>query len=270
MSIKSVMPSNHLICCPLLLPPSTFPSIRVFSSASAVHIRSPKYWSFSFSISPSNEYSGLISFESENESTQLCPTLCDPMDSSPPGPSVHRILQARILEWVAISFSRGSSREIEPRSPTLQADSLPAGPPGKCNFSISSVQSLSRVWLFVTPWTAALQASLSEHVNTDTFSRCCCCSAAKPCPTLCDPMDYGTPGSSVLHYLLEFAQIYVHWVSDAIQPSHSLSSPSPPALNLSQHQGLFQWISSSHQVARVLELQLQHHSFQWIFRVNFL
>jgi len=132
MSIKSVMPSNHLIlCCPLLPPPSTFPSIRVFSSESAIHIRSPKCWSFSFSISPSNEYSGLISFESENESTQLCPTLCDPMDSSPPGSSVHGILQARILEWVAISFSRASSLEIEPRSPTLQADSLPPEPPGK-------------------------------------------------------------------------------------------------------------------------------------------
>ena len=63
MSIKSVMPSNHLILChPLLLPPSIFPSIRVFSSESAFHIRWPKYWSFSFSISPSNEYSGLISF----------------------------------------------------------------------------------------------------------------------------------------------------------------------------------------------------------------
>ena len=126
------MPSNHLIpCCPLLLLPSIFPSIRVFPSESALHIRSPKYWSFSFSIGPSNEYSGLISFESENESTQLCPTLCDPVDSSPPGSSVHGILQARILEWVAISFSRRSSLEIEPRSPTLQADSLSPEPPGK-------------------------------------------------------------------------------------------------------------------------------------------
>ena len=131
MSIKSVMPSNHLIFCrPLLLLPSTFPSIRVFSNESAVHIRSPKYWSFSFSISPCNEYSGLISFERENEGIQSCPTLCDPMDSSPPGSSVHGILHARILEWVAISFSRGSSLEIEPRSPTLQ-ETLPCEPPGK-------------------------------------------------------------------------------------------------------------------------------------------
>ena len=71
----------------------------------------------------------------------------------------------------------------------------------------------------------------------------------------------------VLHHLSDFAQIHVHWVSDAIQPSYPLSSPSPPAFNLSQHQDLFQWVGSSHQVAKVLELQDQ--SFQWIFRVDF-
>ena len=71
----------------------------------------------------------------------------------------------------------------------------------------------------------------------------------------------------VLHNLSEFAQTHVHWVSDAIQPSHPLSSPSPLALNLSQHQDLFQWVVSLHQVAKVLQLQLQHQSFQWIFRI---
>ena len=90
------------------------------------------------------------------------------------------------------------------------------------------VQLLSRVWLFVTPWTVF----------------------------------------PVFHYLPEFAQVHVHWVSDAIQPSHSLS-PSFPALNVSQHQSLFQWVGTSHQVAEVLELQLKHQSFQWIFRVDF-
>ena len=80
-------------------------------------------------------------------------------------------------------------------------------------------------------------------------------------------LNHSIPASPVLQYLPEFAQIHVHWVSDAIQPSHLLSSPSP-ALNLSQHHGLFQWISSSHQVAKVLELQ--HQSFQWIFRLDFL
>ena len=67
-----------------------------------------------------------------------------------------------------------------------------------------------------------------------------------------------------------FTQTHIHWVCDAIQPSHPLSSPSLPGLNLSQQQGLFQWVSSSHQVAKVLELQLQHQSFRWIFRVDIL
>ena len=83
------------------------------------------------------------------------------------------------------------------------------------------------------------------------------CSVAQSCPILCDPTDCSKPGLPVYHQLLEFTQIHVHWVGDAIQPSHSLSSPSPPAFNLSQHQGLFQWVSSLHQVARVLEFQLQ-------------
>ena len=87
--------------------------------------------------------------------------------------------------------------------------------------------------------------------------------------TLCNPMDCSSPGRPVYHQLPEFTQTHVHWVGDAIQPSHPLSSPSPPAFNLSQHQDLFQWVSSSHQVAKVLEFQLQHQSFQWIFRTDF-
>ena len=88
------------------------------------------------------------------------------------------------------------------------------------------------------------------------------------CTTLCNSMNCSTPGFPVHHQLPELAQIHVHWVSDAIQPSHPLLSSSPPAFNLSQHQG--QWVSSSHQVAKVLEFQLQHQSFQWIFRTDFL
>ena len=95
-------------------------------------------------------------------------------------------------------------------------------------------------------------------------------SVAQSCPTLWDPMDYSMPGFPVHHQLPEPAQTHVHWVSDAIQPSHRLLSPSPPIFNLSQHQGLFQWVSSSYQVAKVLEFQLQHQSFQWIFRTDFL
>ena len=129
-STESVMLFNHLILChTLLFLPSIFPSIWIFSNESALPIRWPKYWSFSFSISPSNE---------------------------------------------------------------------------------------------------------------------CFCSVAQSCLTLPDTMDCSSPGFPVLHYLPEFAQTHVHWVDDAIQPSHPLSPPSSPALDISQHQGLFQWVSSFH------------------------
>ena len=143
-SIELVMPSNHLnLCHPLLLLPSIFPSIKVFSNDSVLSIRWPKYWSFRFSISPSNEHLGLISFR---------------------------------MDWLDLLVVH------------------------------SSVQ----------------------------FS-----SVAQSCLTLCDPMNRSMPGLPVNHQLLEPTQTYVHRVGVAIQPSHSLSSPSPPALNLSQHQGLF-------------------------------
>ena len=95
-------------------------------------------------------------------------------------------------------------------------------------------------------------------------------SVALSCPTLWDPVDCSTPGFPVHHQLPEFTQTHVHWVGDAIQPSHPLLCPSPPAFNLSQHQGLSQWVNSLHQVAKVLEFQFQHQSFQWIFRTDFL
>ena len=87
-------------------------------------------------------------------------------------------------------------------------------------------------------------------------------SVSQSCLTLCDAMDCSTPGFPVHHQLLELTQTHTHQVGDAIKLSHPLSSPSPPTFNLSQHQGLFQGVSSSHQVAKVLELQLQHQSFQ--------
>ena len=90
------------------------------------------------------------------------------------------------------------------------------------------------------------------------------------CPTLCDPMDCSTWGLPVQHQLPELAQTHVYQVTDAIHPSHSLLSPSPPTLNLSQYQSLFKWVSSSQQVAKVLEFQLQHQSYQRIFRTAFL
>ena len=86
-------------------------------------------------------------------------------------------------------------------------------------------------------------------------------SVTQSCPTLCDPMNPSMPGFLVHHKLPEFIQTHAHRVGDAIQPSHPLSFPSPPALNPSQHQGLFQWVNSLHEVAKILEFQLQHHSF---------
>ena len=91
-------------------------------------------------------------------------------------------------------------------------------------------------------------------------------SVTQLCPTLCDPLDCSTPGFPDDHQLPELTQTHVHWVGDAIQPSHPLLSPSLPAFNLSQHQGLFKWVISWHQVAKALDFQLQHQSFQWIFR----
>ena len=95
-------------------------------------------------------------------------------------------------------------------------------------------------------------------------------SVSQSCLTLCDPMNCSTPGLPVHHQLPEFTQTHVHRVSDAIQPSHPPSSPSPPAPNPSQHQSLFQWVNSSHEVAKVLELQLQHQSFQWTPMIDLL
>ena len=96
--------------------------------------------------------------------------------------------------------------------------------------------------------------SLHFTFTINSLCYCCYCLVTKLCPTLCHPMDCSTPGFPVLYYLLEFAQILVHWVGDAIQPSHPLSSPSPPTFNPSQHQGLLQWVGSLHQVARCWSL----------------
>ena len=100
------------------------------------------------------------------------------------------------------------------------------------------------------------------------FSSVQLCSVAHSCPTLCDPMNRSTPGFPVHHQFPEFTQTQVYRVSDAIQPSHPLLSPSSSAPNPSQHQGLFQWINSSHDGAKVLEFQ--HQSFQWTPRTDLL
>ena len=148
---------------------------------------------------------------------------------------------------------------------------------GNYTFFVIILSSDFRCWRgaeYMTPGYARLACGLfwaeGYQDPADLRKTCQFTSVAQSCPTLCDPMDYSTPGFPVHHQLPELTQIHVHWVGDGIQPSHSPSSPSPPAFNLSYNQGLFQWVSSLHQVARVLEVQLQHQSFQWILRTDFL
>ena len=170
----------------------------------------------------------------------LCATPC----GSPPG-SVPGILQARTAEWVAIPFSNEWKWKVK-------------------------VKSLSHALLLVTPWSCSLpgfsvhglfQARVLEW-GAIAFSRIdhqfsLVSSVTQSCPTLCDPMNCSTLGLPVHHQLPEFTETHVHQVSDAIQPSHPLSSPSLPAPNPSiKHQSLFQWVNSSHEVANVLEFQL--------------
>ena len=116
----------------------------------------------------------------------------------------------------------------------------------------------------------SIRVRSSEHYKKENviWKYDCCCSVAQLCLTLCNPMDCSMPGFPVLHHLLELVQTHVRCIGDAIQPSHPLLCLSLPAFNLSQHQGLFKWVGSSHQVAKVLELQLQHQSFQRVFSVD--
>ena len=179
MFIESVMPSNHLILRrPLLLLPSIFPSIRVFSNESALCIRWPKYWTFSFNISLSNEHPGLISFR---------------------------------MDWLDLLAVQGTLKSL------LQHYSSKASILWCSDFFIVQLSSIHDHW---------------KHHQIR--------SVAQSCLTLCDPMNHSTPGLPVHHRLPEFTETHVHRVSDAIQPSHPLSSPSPPAPNPSQHQSLFQ------------------------------
>ena len=191
MFVASVVPFSHLILwCSLLLLPSIFPSIRGFSNESVLPIRWPKYWSFHFSISPSNEYSGLISLETD---------------------------------WLdLLVLQRTDSQES---SPAPQSESI-----NKHQFS--SVQLLSCAWLFVIPWTAACQPSLSI-MNSQS--------------------------------LLKLMSI------KSVMPSNHLILCRPLLLPPSIFPSIrVFWVSSLHQVANVLELYLQHQFFQWIFRTDFL
>ena len=178
----------------------------------------------------------------------------------------------------------------EIRSHTLHVDSSLSEPSGKklskklYFYPTINIFHLYNLWTMVKMQTSLIKY-LAMHAHHFTVSTSCLplnfpqlysetlvqfSSAAHSCTTLCDPMNHSMPDLPVHHQLPEFTQTHVHWVGDVIQPSHPLSSPLPPAFNLSQHQSLFRWVSSSHQVAKVLEFQLQHLSFQWIFRTDFL
>ena len=168
------------------------------------------------------------------------------MDCSPPGSFVYGIFQARILEGVAISFSRGSSW---PRD----------------WICVSCIcRWILHCW---ATWEACvahlLTCNFNQHFLNTSYVLVVVVILSLSHVRLCDLMDCSTPGSSVLHYLLEFTQTHVHWVSDAIEPPRPLLPPSPPALNPSQHQSLFQRAGSSHQVAKVLEFQLQGTMMIW-------
>ena len=156
---------------------------------------------------------------------QSCPTLCDPMDCNTLGLSVpHHLPEFAQVHVHCISDAVQPSHPLTSSSPS---QSFPAS------------------------------GTFPMIKYLDPFH-----SVAQSCPTVCDPMNFSMPGLPVHHQLLEFTQTHVHRVGDAIQPSHPLSFPSPPTFNLSQHQGLFQSVGSSHQVAKVLEFQLQHQSCQ--------
>ena len=204
--------------------------------------------------------------------TQSCLTLCDPWTTACQA-SLSITNSRSLLSLMSIELVMPSNHLILCHPLLLLPSSFPASgsfPVSRLfaagDWSFRTLASESVLPMNIQGWfplgLTGLIALLSSSVQ---FS-----SVAQLCLTLCDPMDCSTPGFPVHHQLLEIAQTHVHWIGDAIQPSHPLSSPSPLALNLSQHQGLFQWVSSSHQVAKVLGFQLQHQSFQWIFRADFV
>ena len=124
-------------------------------------------------------------------------------------------------------------------------------------FFFFELQSLSPVLIFKMPiWHSIWISNRHLNMHVQKFSSVQFMSDAQSCPTLCDLMNCSMPSLPVHHQLPEFTQTHIHRVRDAIQPSHPLSSPSPPASNPSQHQSLFQWVNSSHEVAKVLEFQL--------------
>ena len=197
------MPSNHLILCrPLLLLPSILPSIRILSNESVLHIRGPKYWSFNFNISHSSEHPGLISFR---------------------------------MDWLDLLAVQGTLKSPHQHH-SSKASNL------RC--SAFFIVQLPHPYRTTGKTIALTRQTFADKVMSLLFNMLSSSvqfsSVAQLCPTLCDPMNHSTPGLPVHHQHPEFIQTHIHRVGDATQPSQPLSSPSPPAFYLSQHQGLCQ------------------------------
>ena len=202
---------------------------------------------------------------------QSCLTVCDPMDCSTPGlPVHHQLLELAQTHVHQVWWChRTISSFVTPFSFRLQ--SFPASRSFLMSqFFASSGQSI---------WSFSFSTSpSSEYLGLISFRidwldlQCVAVSSVQSLSHvwLCNPMDCSMPGFPVHHKLPELAQTHAHRDNDAIQPSHPWLSPSHPAFNLSQYQGLLQWVSSLPQVSKVLEFQLHHQSFQWIFRTDFL
>ena len=232
MSIELVISYNHLILwCPLLLLPSVFPSVRVFSNESVLCFRWPKHQSFQW-IFRTDFILRLTALNLQSK---------EPLRVF----SKHHSSKASFLQW---QLSVQLSHPYTTTGKTI---------------------ALTR-WTFVGKVMSLLCNLLLQLVIAFLPRAVQFSSVAQSSLTFCDPMDCSMPGLPVHHQLPKFAQIQVHWVSDAIQPSHPLLSPSLHVLNLSQHLGLFKWVTSSHQVAKVLEFQLQHQPFQWAPRTDLL
>jgi len=153
---------------------------------------------------------------------------------------------------------------------TLKHDKINIRAPPMLNLGWHPLENLSWLFLSLSVPITNFQPNFLEQVSVPNFSNIFI--TIFSCKVVSKSLwSHGLQHARhVLHSLQEFAQIHVLWVIDVIQTSHPISSSSPPVLDLSQHQGLYQWGCSSHQVAKVLQLQLQHQSFQWIFRVDFL
>ena len=270
MSIESVMPSSHLILCrSLLLLPSIFSSIRVFSNESVLHIRWSKYWSFSFSISPSNEYSGLIS--SRMDWLDLL-AVHETLKSLLQHHCLHSVFSNRFITCLS-NIKRSSLRELQAVGTTVGGRSQGLSVRMKVVLSPDGVvgPEFCLEQLTICLVSRSLQELLELNACVKSRFDLCMLSRFSHVPLFTTPL----PQHARLPCPSPTARAYqnscpLSWWCHPTIPSSVIPFPSPPALNLSQHQGLSKWVSSSHQVAKILEFQLQHQSFQWTPRTDLL